>query len=209
LKLSTVTTAPAIENTDATSPREALKKSIKPEVENEIKLILHLHFNPAALEKDDWTKSKIKQVYLPQHPRYRREKTKSKPALYTENTKDRRDPLAPLEWERRTGKSIFQKMWDQATEKQRVRKVRYTKQYGDETWCVDFFHNKKGEVYFAMAEVEMPKGQEKPKITPLIIGANIAFRAPRDDNRFTSRKLADPHYAHQRLQEIQRTVQVA
>jgi CYTH domain-containing protein len=74
-------------------------------------------------------------------------------------------------------------------------KVRFC--YGD--WEIDIFqyYGKNLEMlsYFWMAEIEMPEGQESPSEIPELISNHLLFAVPREDNRFTSKKLADVDYA--------------
>lgn len=82
----------------------------------------------------------------------------------------------------------YNALWAQTTN--RLEKVRCV----IEGWDVDFFYSD-GKRYFAMAEYEMPEGQKKPKTILSFVAKRLLYAVPRDDTRFTSKKLADVKYA--------------
>lgn len=62
-------------------------------------------------------------------------------------------------------------------------------------WDVDFFYSLKHGLYFAMAEYEMPEGQEVPDEIPDLIQSHLLYAVPEQDRRFSSRKLGKVRYA--------------
>jgi CYTH domain-containing protein len=74
--------------------------------------------------------------------------------------------------------------------------------YFVEGWDVDFFVDKANKVYFVLAECEMPEGQDKPDTMPEVVAKSLIYEVPRDDDRFSSRKLADIPYAKKLLQKV-------
>lgn len=77
-----------------------------------------------------------------------------------------------------------------------LQKTRYVIPIGALNWEVDlFFDSKRSNVYFVMAEIELPEGTHKPKAVPDFVLDNLLFEVPIDNNQFTSRKLQDIEYA--------------
>lgn len=86
----------------------------------------------------------------------------------------------------------FERLW--TLRRETLEKVRYSIPAGDCLWDIDFFKDA-GRTYFALAEVEMPEGREEPPPPPAILAPYIEFLVARGDERFSSKKLADPAYA--------------
>jgi CYTH domain-containing protein len=86
----------------------------------------------------------------------------------------------------------FERLWK--LRRETLEKVRYSIPAGDCQWDIDFFKDA-GRTYFALAEVEMPEGREEPPPPPAILAPYIEFLVERGDERFSSKKLADPAYA--------------
>lgn len=80
-----------------------------------------------------------------------------------------------------------------------VEKTRYV--VGD--WEVDFF--KKINTYFVMAEIELDEDVEEPEYLPHFIEENMIYKVPRDDYRFSSKKLSNIEYAKKILEKISPT----
>jgi CYTH domain-containing protein len=71
-------------------------------------------------------------------------------------------------------------------------------------WEIDFF--KSGdETYFVMAEIEMPDGMVEPEFVPDFIQDNLIYQVPREDFRFSSKKLSDIEYAKNLFEEVAQT----
>lgn len=82
--------------------------------------------------------------------------------------------------------------------KETLKKYRYFV----EGWDVDFFLDDEDEVYFVLAECEMPEGQDKPDSMPDLVAKSLLYEVPRDDNRFSSRRLADVPTARKLLRKV-------
>lgn len=67
-----------------------------------------------------------------------------------------------------------------------LNKTRYYVRNNEEIWEIDFFKDKKGLVYFAMAEIEMGEGQLSPLEIPNFIKDNLLYPVAQGDNRFSS-----------------------
>ncbi|MBM3619321.1 MAG: hypothetical protein FJX20_01410 [Alphaproteobacteria bacterium] len=99
---------------------------------------------------------------------------------------------AMVEIEREIDAQDFERLW--TLRRETLEKVRYTIPDGECLWDIDFFKHE-GRTYFALAEVEMPEGREEPPAPPAILAPHIEFLVARGDERFSSKKLADPAYA--------------
>lgn len=87
----------------------------------------------------------------------------------------------------------FEALWETGTVE--GFKVRYKILHGDVTWDVDFYQDGEGETYIVLAEAEMPSNMEHPGAPPDALSAIRLIEIPREDGRFTARKLADIDYA--------------
>ena len=92
----------------------------------------------------------------------------------------------------------FVDLW--GTAKTSLRKVRYD----IEGWDVDFFVDLHNDIYFVLAEHEMPEGQEKPEAMPKLVASSLIYEVARDDDRFSSKKLADIPHAKKLLRKLQK-----
>lgn len=97
-----------------------------------------------------------------------------------------------VEIEREIDALDFERLW--TLRREALEKVRFTIPDGDCQWDIDFFKDD-GRTYFALAEVEMPEGREEPPAPPALLAPYIEFLVARGDERFSSKKLADPAYA--------------
>lgn len=98
-----------------------------------------------------------------------------------------------VEIERQIDPIDFERLWKLRQET--LEKLRFSIPAGDCLWDIDFFKDAAGRTYFALAEVEMPEGREDPPLPPAILAPYIEFLVERGDERFSSKKLADPAYA--------------
>lgn len=94
----------------------------------------------------------------------------------------------------------FQRLWKTRCES--LHKARYSWRDGRFLWDVDFFKTDDGRTYFALAEVEMPETETEPPPPPDILAPHVLLLAPRNDPRFTSKRLADRAHAERLLKEI-------
>ena len=98
-----------------------------------------------------------------------------------------------IEIEQEIDKRDYDDLWNQSLV--RMEKVRYKYAAPYKGWEVDFFKDHKDKTYFAMAECEMPEGQKEPDKMPKLVKNNLIFAVPANDERFSSKLLADPRYA--------------
>jgi CYTH domain-containing protein len=83
-----------------------------------------------------------------------------------------------------------------------INKCRVKIHDGDNMWDIDFFKNKKGEIYLALAEVEMPEScNYVPAILP-ILEPYAVFWVEKNDSRFASKNLSDEVSVKQMLKEL-------
>jgi CYTH domain-containing protein len=85
-----------------------------------------------------------------------------------------------------------------------INKYRYTYSENDsEIWDVDFFLNDEGDIYFCMAECEMPTGRKIPLSIPKFISQRLIYAVPREESsKFSSKKIQDVSYAENLLQKL-------
>ena len=94
----------------------------------------------------------------------------------------------------------FERLWK--LRRETLQKARYTWRDGRFQWDVDFFKGDDGVTYFALAEVEMPEGDTVPPPPPAILAPHVLLLAPRNDPRFTSKRLADRAHAERLLADV-------
>jgi CYTH domain-containing protein len=94
----------------------------------------------------------------------------------------------------------FERLWK--LRRETLQKVRYSWRDGRFHWDIDFFKADDGRTYFALAEVEMPEGDTVPPPPPAILAPHVLLLAPRNDPRFTSKRLADRGHAERLLAEV-------
>jgi CYTH domain-containing protein len=94
----------------------------------------------------------------------------------------------------------FARLWKLRRES--LQKARYSWRDGRFLWDVDFFRTEGGTTYFALAEVEMPETDTVPPPPPEILAPHVLLLAPRNDPRFSSKRLADRSHAERLLAEI-------
>jgi len=93
------------------------------------------------------------------------------------------------------------------TNKTILQKTRYIIPSGALKWEVDLFYNqKRTEIYFVMAEIELPEGVMAPVSVPDFIKTNLLFEVPYDNTSFTSRKLQDIEYASSSYNKLMESV---
>ena len=69
-----------------------------------------------------------------------------------------------------------------------LHKTRYVIPIGSLKWEVDLFYdNKRSNLYFVMAEVELPEGIENPPYLPDFISDNLLFEVPIDNIECSNR----------------------
>jgi CYTH domain-containing protein len=94
----------------------------------------------------------------------------------------------------------FDRLWK--IRQETLQKARYSWRDGRFHWDVDFFKTDDGRTYFALAEVEMPEEDTVPPAPPAILAQHVLLLAPRNDARFTSKRLSDRGHAERLLAEV-------
>lgn len=162
-------------------------------VENELKYVLPPDFDQARLV--GWMRHDIRQAYLDDGPRIRQIDAGY---LFTYK-KWLPDARELIEIETVIAREDFEALWPICVE--RVRKTRYIRQISDVEWVVDFLSDG-DEVYFVLAEVEMPRYATSPGALPAEIRDAIVHSVQQDDNSFTNKKLSDPDYARKLYNKV-------
>lgn len=75
-----------------------------------------------------------------------------------------------------------------------------------EDWEIDFFLDHDGDVYFVLAEHEMPEGQEVPSGMTAFVRDRLLFEVPKGDDRFSNRKLGKINYATDLLVNLRKGI---
>lgn len=94
----------------------------------------------------------------------------------------------------------FGRLWK--TRREALQKARYSWRDGRFQWDVDFFKTEDGRTYFALAEVEMPEEETQPPPPPDVLAPQVLLLAPRNDPRFTSKRLSNQAHAEQLLAAV-------
>jgi hypothetical protein len=97
----------------------------------------------------------------------------------------------------------FERLWK--IRRETLQKARYTWREGRDgryQWDVDFFKADDGSTYFGLAEVEMPETDTQPPPPPAVLAPHVLLLAPRNDPRFTSKRLADQGHAERLLADV-------
>jgi CYTH domain-containing protein len=94
----------------------------------------------------------------------------------------------------------FERLWK--LRRETLQKARYSWNEGRFHWDVDFFKTEDGRTYFAVAEVEMPERESVPPAPPPELAPHVLLLAPRNDSRFTSKRLADRGHAERLLADV-------
>jgi len=156
-------------------------------VENERKYVLKPDFDAGRLT--GWTKHAIRQAYLDDGPRIRQ---RGDDYIFTYK---KWVPQAGelVEIETAISEDDFNLLWPLCV--QRIAKTRYVLMQDEVEWVVDFLCDDQGQVYFVLAEAELPRGQAVPRHIPAEIESGILHSVAAADNRFTNKKLSDRVYA--------------
>lgn len=174
-------------------------------IENERKFVLR---DPAGvLERalaaacPPWTRHTIRQAYLDAPGLRIRRFEASGAAVHHIFSYKRSIEGAMVEIETEISPADFERLW--TLRRETLEKVRFHLADGDCGWDVDFF-KRDGATYFVVAEVEMPEGRSDPPSPPEIIAPYVVLLVPANDDRFASKKLADPAYAARLTAELAR-----
>lgn len=169
-------------------------------IENELKYVLiYSNALEQALEEKATSIKHIRQGYETQGARFRSQVTDGVPS-YTFSYKVKLKDVVE-EFEMSITEQEFTRCYTTCNKK--LHKTRYS--FYDKfknLWDVDIFLNG-SEVYFAMAECEMPEEEKhSPEELPEVIATALLFAVPRGNTDFTSKKLSDVEYASKRLKEL-------
>jgi CYTH domain-containing protein len=94
----------------------------------------------------------------------------------------------------------FERLWK--LRRETLKKVRFSWNEGHYHWDVDFFKGDDDCTYFVLAEVEMPERDTVPPHPPAVLAPHVLLLAPRNDPRFTSKRLADRGHAERLLADV-------
>lgn len=83
-----------------------------------------------------------------------------------------------------------------------IQKDRYDVTHDGLIWEVDFFYDRKGRIYFIMAEVEMPEGAARPTSLPPCISSSLIHTVAYGDKRFSSKSCLSPTIMAELLKRI-------
>lgn len=156
-------------------------------VENERKYVLNPDFDAGRLAA--WSRHDIRQAYLDDGPRIRQF---DDTYLFTyKKWVPQAEELVEIETV--ISEDDFNLLWPICV--QRIAKTRYVLLRDEVEWVVDFLRGDDGQVYFVLAEAELPRGQAVPGSIPQEIESSILHAVDAADNRFTNKKLSDRDYA--------------
>jgi CYTH domain-containing protein len=158
-------------------------------IENEMKYVARDYDElEVLLSPHGWLD--IQQGYLNMNARVRRithpDGELAHAFTYKERTPDGRN----LEFEMTISPTDFDTAWAYTHLRLFKRRVSITHQ--QVRWDIDFYRWSKP--YFVVAEVEMPPDMEQPETILPALEKYIAYAVPRNDNRFTARRMADEHH---------------
>ena len=156
-------------------------------VENERKYVLGRDFPVDRLS--GWKRYDIRQGYLDDGPRIR-QRDEAYIFTYKKWVPQARE-LVEIETE--ISEDDFNLLWPLSTK--RIDKERYVRVIDDVEWVVDFLKNETGEVYFVLAEAELPRGQAAPGHIPPEIADAILYAVDAADDGFNNKRLSDQVYA--------------
>jgi len=163
-------------------------------VENERKFVLSKDASTAAFE--GWARSELRQAYLEDGPRIR-DADGARTFTYKRWIAAAQE-LVEVETE--ISHEDFDMLWSERAAA--LDKTRYAKTLPSGDWVVDFMRDGAGEVFFVLAEVELPRGVAAPSSIPSEVAALVIHAVDAADNRFTNKRLTDIAYATALYREI-------
>lgn len=104
-----------------------------------------------------------------------------------------------IEIEKKVDERDGQDLWSICVGK--LKKDRYVIENKGITWEVDFFR-KGHNLYFILAEVELPEGSKRPNTVPDFLRDYIIYEVPLTDDRFSNKRLAEVEFASNLYQQI-------
>jgi len=157
-------------------------------IENERKIVLDNVNTEAELAIDNsYARKTIKQGYIGLN-RIRMVQDELLIPTYTFTFKQN-TTNGLVEIETDISEQDFFNLWEHVDRS--LTKTRFSKEFGDELWEIDFFKTPVDQTYFIMAECEMPENRDFPINIPDFINQHQVHIVDRDDERFTSKSLTD------------------
>jgi CYTH domain-containing protein len=156
--------------------------------ENEKKYVIDIQFDPLSLK--GWDKISITQGYLNKNTRVRNYND----SYYFTYKQWLPDKNVNLEIETNIDQSDFNELWPYTSKK--IYKTRYTMNYKNTAWSVDFLFTKDDELYFILAEAEMDGLESAPEIIPNALKSYIIYSVPRKNQDYTNIALSDIEHAN-------------
>lgn len=175
-------------------------------IENELKFVIRLDDNIESEARKIGKLRKIEQGYIAEDKRSKitlrlRKVTEDDGAvrlLLQMKCKQRRSGVIEIGTD--IDQNDFDRLWERA--KGRLVKHRYCIEAGTndngvkEVWELDFFKTRMNTNYFVLAEIEIPEAELTHKLAmPELISGHVVYPVPRDDTRFSNRKLGNIKYA--------------
>jgi len=173
-------------------------------IENEIKFALKDYDKLEKLLTTKYGWHDIRQGYLNPNNRIREITHQSGLIEYVFSFKQRVPSGRMIEIESdQITKDNFEHLWEFT--KERLFKRRTSVFLSPELrWDVDFPRWPNNGKYFAMAEIEMPEEMEEPPFILKELKPFIAFQVPRDDHRWSARKISSEKHAKELAKELGR-----
>jgi CYTH domain-containing protein len=167
-------------------------------IENERKYVLRDHesaYHDLINGVSYWgLGKKLIQGYLPGDARIRMQYMEQNPGTAGVFTYKIMTPEGLVEIETMIDKADFDRLWPLTRD--RLRKNRFTIFREGLRWDVDFFQDEQNQIYFALAECEMPEGMIEPSEILPPLRPYIAYVVPLErQTEFTNVRLANPEYA--------------
>jgi hypothetical protein len=161
-------------------------------VENELKYIARWDMALEAELKFCYGYVYIEQAYLNDRARVRRKVGEDHQSTFVFTYKQRISHGRNIEIETAISEQDYRGLFPFAMQK--LTKHRVTVKQDDMHWDIDFPCWQHGN-HFVIAEAEMPDTMEAPPRILEVLRPYIVFAVPRDDRRFTARRLSDESVA--------------
>lgn len=173
-------------------------------IENEIKFVLTRYDELELLLSSAYGWEDINQAYFNSNNRIRKSTFQNGREEHVFAFKQRLRNGRTVEIESEISESEFDDLWEFTDERlfKRRSSIFCTKKNKDDKqwenvhrWDVDFPRWPSGNKYFVVAEVEMVSDMERPNSILSILKPFVIHEVPRDDNRFSAKKLSDDKHA--------------
>src|ERR1035437_8410232 len=183
-------------------------------IENEIKIVLQGKEKYDELEtllSSIYGWEDINQAYFDSNNRIRKSSFKNGREEHVFAFKERLPNGRTVEIESNISESEFDDLWEFTSERLSKRRCsvfckkedRKTEEWLNvHRWDIDFPRWPSGNKYFAVAEVEMLSDMERPKHILSVLKPYVIHEVPRNDNRFSAKKLSDEKHARKLAKEL-------